>query len=154
VRVKFNENVSVRQGSLVLAGSSGGIYPVKAFEFDPVSFTATWTLSAPLPADHVRLSLTDVRDASGYALDGEWSDGTASFPSGDGAAGGPFVFDFNVLLGDTDQNGSVGFSDLLLLAQSFGSPSAPSPFVDLNADRNINFDDLLSLVQRYGRSLT
>ena len=33
-------------------------------------------------------------------LDGEWIDGTAVMPSGDGTAGGNFSFRFNTLPGD------------------------------------------------------
>lgn len=45
----------------------------------------------------------DVTEASGIrALDGEWVNGN-SLTSGDGTAGGDFIYRFNVLPGDVDR---------------------------------------------------
>jgi hypothetical protein len=52
-------------------------------------------------------------------------------------------------MGDVNQDGSVNFSDLLLLAQHYGQ-SGPPTAGDLNADGRIDFSDLLLLAQNYG----
>jgi len=96
----------------------------------------------------LQISLTNVRDSFGYALDGEWTDAQSTFPSGDGATGGAFAYHFNVLPGDIDQDGTVGFSDLLRLAQNYGAADLSNE--DLNQDGQVNFSDLLALAQNYG----
>ena len=56
--------------------------------------------------------------------------------------------------GDVDGNGSVGFSDLLKLAQNYGATTATWIQGDLNGDGSVGFPDLLLLAQNYGRSAT
>jgi fibronectin type 3 domain-containing protein len=56
--------------------------------------------------------------------------------------------------GDVDGNGSVGFSDLLKLAQNYGATTATWAQGDLDGDGTVNFPDLLLLAQNYGRSAT
>lgn len=62
---------------------------------------------------------------------------------------------FHVLAGDIDRDGSVGFSDLLVLAQNFGKTGQTFSRgnIDYSSDGLVNFDDLLLLAQRYGTSL-
>lgn len=55
--------------------------------------------------------------------------------------------------GDTNGDGTVNFSDLLTLAQNYGSTSATWTQGDFNGDGSVGFDDLLSLAQSYGRAL-
>ena len=57
------------------------------------------------------------------------------------------------LQGDIDNNGVVGFSDLLILAQRYGMTNATPADGDLNADGSVGFDDLLILAQNYGQHL-
>jgi hypothetical protein len=88
-----------------------------------------------------------VADARGNALDGEWADGvTAAWPSGDGAPGGDFVFRFNVLPGDADQNGVVNSIDLARVRRAYGT-STPfasySIFADLDGDGRSSGTDVL-----------
>jgi hypothetical protein len=123
-------------------------YTISAFSYNAASFLATWTLARPIGADHLQISLANVRDSFGFALDGEWADGQSTFPSGDGTTGGAFAFHFNVLPGDIDQDGTVGFSDLLRLAQNYGASDLSNE--DLNQDGQVNFADLLALAQNYG----
>lgn len=57
------------------------------------------------------------------------------------------------LAGDVNHDGTVNFSDLLLLAQHYGSGAQPLwEGGDLTGDGSVNFSDLLALVQNYGQS--
>jgi len=55
--------------------------------------------------------------------------------------------------GDANLNGTVDFSDLLLLAQHYGKAAATWDQGDFNYDGTVNFTDLLQLAQNYGGSL-
>ena len=50
-----------------------------------------------------------VTDVAGNALDGEWDNGTDTYNSGDGAAGGDFAFRIDILPGDVNQVGDTVF---------------------------------------------
>lgn len=79
-----------------------------------------------------------------YAIDGD----------GDvvGVIGGHVVMWIpNRLSGDTNFDGTVGFSDLLLLSQHYGQ-SGEWVDGDFNGDGLVNFSDLLILAQNYGKS--
>jgi len=55
------------------------------------------------------------------------------------------------LPGDANADGSVGFDDLLILAQHYGlSKGATVQDGDFNTDGSVGFDDLLILAQHYG----
>ena len=88
--------------------------------------------------------------ANGIALDGEWVNGVTPGDSGDGSAGGDFLFRFNVLPGDVDQDGAnagggVAGLDvgalLLVFFESIGSPSY-NRFANLDGDIGIAGIDL------------
>ena len=55
-----------------------------------------------------------------------------------------------VIPGDANYDGSVGFDDLLVLAQHYGATAATFDQGDFNADGKVGFDDLLLLAQNYG----
>ena len=54
--------------------------------------------------------------------------------------------------GDANSDGSVGFDDLLIVAQHYGESGASFPTGDFNGDGLVNFQDLLILAQDYGQS--
>lgn len=57
--------------------------------------------------------------------------------------------------GDADLDGAVNFSDLLILAQHFGTASGATVAQgDFNRDGKVDFSDLLILGQNYGQSLS
>jgi O-glycosyl hydrolase len=60
---------------------------------------------------------------------------------------------FTYLRGDADGNGTVNFSDLLIVAQNFNGQDKTYSEGDFNGDGTVNFDDLLLLAQRYGTSV-
>jgi hypothetical protein len=57
-------------------------------------------------------------------------------------------------IGDVNLDGTVGFADLLALAQHYGESSAKWDRGDLNYDGTVGFDDLLLLAQNYGATLS
>lgn len=56
--------------------------------------------------------------------------------------------------GDSNIDRDVDFDDLLTLAQNYGSASASFAQGDNNYDGNVNFDDLLALAQNYGATFS
>jgi hypothetical protein len=151
VSVRFTSNVNVAPGSLSIFGTYNASCAVNAtvLSYDAATFTATWALSSPLPADGLRLivSSAGVTSVGGNArLDGDWIDGTATFPSGNGAAGSDFSFRFNVVPGDVNRSGISNSTDLSLVRQNFGTNLATA---DINGDGSVtqaDFDMCLGLV--------
>ena len=73
-------------------------------------------------------------------------------PGATNAAIGGFIFDLP-LPGDTNLDGTVNFTDLLILAQNYGISNASWRQGDFNGDGTVTFADLLILAQNYGRVL-
>ena len=73
--------------------------------------------------------------------------------AGAGSAATDYNFAFWSLLGDVNGDRSVNFADLLTLAQSYGRTNSTYSDGDLNFDGTVGFADLLLLAQRYGTSL-
>jgi len=129
VRIVFSEDVDVEQGDLAVYGVNVPEYAVSGFAYDGGSRTATWMLASPIGADTLLLALDDaVEDAGGRSLDGEWADGLGTYPSGDGTAGGDFLFRLNVLPGDVDQNGEVRSSDTIKVRRKSNTASGDSDY--------------------------
>lgn len=58
------------------------------------------------------------------------------------------------LAGDVDVDGTVGFNDLLTLAQNYPTPSGAAHYNgDVNHDTSVDFADLLIVAQTYGQSV-
>ncbi|MCE9552292.1 MAG: hypothetical protein K8T91_02810 [Planctomycetes bacterium] len=117
IKVKFSENVKVEQTDLTLTGANVAQYQFSNFSYNNQTFIATWTLTASLDKDKLLLDLAgdgldpivDLDD--GFALDGEWTNNSDTFASGNGTQGGDFEFRLDVLPGDASQNGTVTASD-------------------------------------------
>jgi hypothetical protein len=82
------------------------------FSYNNVDHVATWTLNQDISQpDKLRIDLDGdtggVTDTAGILLDGEWTDASDTYPSGNDVPGGDFRFRFNVLPGDADQSGQV-----------------------------------------------
>lgn len=58
------------------------------------------------------------------------------------------------IIGDTDHNNTVNFTDLLTLAQHYGKADVHWEDGDFNFDGTVNFNDLLGLAQNYGSSVS
>jgi ELWxxDGT repeat protein len=164
ISVRFSEDVTLASAAaLRVVGVNVASY-AGAFTYDPVTFTATWQLtSGSFTADKLLLSIDDalVSDASGNALDGEWtnpatsptptSGGADSFPSGDGTAGGDFNFRLNVLPGDVNRNGIVQSNDALpIQASLLAVPGSAgyTVFKDVNANGILQANDFLNVQSR------
>ena len=116
IMATFSENVTVAIGDLKLHGVNTADYSslITGFSYDPTTFTATWTLNTSgLTVDkYLAVIDTTVKDTAGNALDGEWTNGGDSYPSGNGSPGGKLQFQFNLLPGDANQSGVVLGSDV------------------------------------------
>lgn len=87
-----------------------------------------------------------------YAVD--FFAGMNAVSAGSGA-GAKATLDWHFsLYGDFNDDGSVGFDDLLNLVQHWGANGAASTYTngDMNQDGNTGFADLLLLAQHYGES--
>lgn len=146
VKVQFDQNVTVAKGDLQLYGVNTAKYSVAGFSYDPMTFVATWTLAAPIGDDKVLIDLADTVSNVNGALDGEFVNGAKDFPSGDGTAGGRFRFQFNVLPGDANRDGSVFGNDLVLVRNAqFATPdlAAYSVFDDIDGSGTIFGNDVV-----------
>ncbi|MCH8923288.1 MAG: lamin tail domain-containing protein, partial [Planctomycetes bacterium] len=166
--IRFTEDVRVESDHLDLLGVNVTEYDVVDFQYDAASFTATWSLGQTLRADHLRLVLSgQVRDPSGLPLDGDWTDGAGTFPSGNGAidSNDDFRFRFNVLAGDAVPDialpGDEEFSridrrDLIEVIHHLGGSAADDPYdprMDTNAAGQIDTNDWRAILLRQGTRL-
>jgi hypothetical protein len=143
---------------LLVRSTNGGTYSVTGFIYDAPARTGVWTLSRPITDDRVRLTLDD---AGVEGLDGEWTDGTNAFPSGNGVAGGDFDFRINVLRGDATQDGRVNSLDLADVKRRLGrrpgdavtGAGAYGVFADITADGLVNALDLAAVKKNLNRTL-
>jgi hypothetical protein len=146
VKVQFDQDVTVAKGDLQLRGVNTATYSVAGFSYDPLTFVATWTLAAPIGDDKVLIDLSDTVSNVNGALDGEFVSGARDFPSGDGTAGGRFRFQFNVLPGDANRDGSVFGNDLVMVRNAqFTTPdlAAYSVFDDVDGSGTIFGNDVV-----------
>lgn len=149
LRVQFSEHVDVTGADLSLWGVATADYAAAlagGFSYDAATFTATWALPSSLPAEKLRMILADrVADAAGNALDGDWTDGL-SLQSGNGSAGGDFVYRLNILPGDVNRSAGVAINDAILVRNAqFTSPGNPaySALLDVNGSGEINAQDVI-----------
>jgi methionine-rich copper-binding protein CopC len=159
IHLQFSEDVIVRRQHLSLFGLNVDRYETVAFGYDNTTFTASWTLARPLPADKLLIDLSDsVQDTAGNQLDGAWVDQLSRFPSGDAMRDDDqrFQFRLNVLPGDADGKGSVGSEDILDVVFRLGRGVDDLQYdsrADVNADGLIDADDLREVVVRLGTRL-
>jgi hypothetical protein len=127
VSLVFDRDVTIDAGALSAVPLQPGNYTASSLpSYDPATFTATWSLLSVISAGQVLLSLSDskVRTAN-LALDGEWANGWPAEFSGNGTPGGAFLFSFNVLPGDSNQDGRVDGGDLQrVIAAAFSTPAS------------------------------
>jgi hypothetical protein len=149
IKITFSQDVDVQAADMVLSGVNTTVYDCSGFFYDPQSHIATWTLSAPIAADKVMIDLdanglAPVRNLNGDVLDGEWQNGTSSYTSGNGTAGGDFEFAFEVLPGDVNQSGLVTYLDYVYTRSLDGKSSSDAGYIalrDINGSGLINASD-------------
>ncbi len=145
IKIHFSENVSVSQSDFGLFGVNTPVYSPSSFSYDAGTFVATYMLGTPLTADklllQVKESITSV--ATGDNLDGDWTNTSSTYNSGNGSAGGEMLFRFNVLPGDLDNDGTVSGT---LSSPPLSGTGDYAPFVaafnDVGDGVNIQFEDL------------
>ena len=167
IRIVFTQDVIVDQSDLQVRGSGGTVYAFSNFQYVAARRIAIWTLAQPgVATDKLLLHLDadapdGVRNAGGEYLDGEWSNGSDAFPSGNTIGGGDFRYRVNVLGGDPTRDQSVNALDLADVRRRLGrqpndgvtGAGAYNPFADMTADGRINALDLAAVRQRLGRRI-
>jgi hypothetical protein len=127
VSMTFDEDVNVTPESLLVNGVNAASYGVLDVEYDLATYTATWILASPLPADRVTLSLSSAAaDLVGNTVEG--------------ATGGTVL----ALPGDVNQSGAVDAADFRAsLDAQFRGIGSPGYSVLLDTDGNgaINIQD-------------
>jgi hypothetical protein len=120
--ITFNEDVNIQSDHLTFVGMQTATRPALSYYYYNIAArTSVWQFASPLKSDLYAVRFRQaVTDVDGNLLDGEWtnprmlsttSTSISEFPSGDGTAGGDFVFVLNVLAGDTNRDNRVNSSD-------------------------------------------
>jgi Ca2+-binding RTX toxin-like protein len=146
LKVRFSEAVSLTLADLhVLHVSTNQEIIPTSLQYIAANQAAIIRLPGT-PADgNYTLTLVSagITDAGGTALDGD----------GDGQAGGDYVAAFFQLQGDVNLDRTVGFADLVAVAQHYGSNNTLFADGDLNGDGMVSFADLVAVAQNYGNTL-
>lgn len=164
VSIAFSRDVSAAQSSLQIFGADTGPLAVTGYGYQAATRTGTWTFTTPaaLFADTLTLTLADsVLSTQGLALDGGWTNpaslddqGGTNYPSGDGQAGGAFVFVWTVLPGDANRDNRVTGADFTLWADHFGAASPEFHEGDFNGDGSVSGADYTIWADFFGVDLT
>jgi hypothetical protein len=139
ISIRFSESINVSASHLTMAGSinASTLPAIRGFAWNAATNTATWTFASALKANKHLLHLgTNVKDAAGDVLDGEWTTGT-SRTSGDGRAGGDFNFRFNSNPGDVDANQAVALTEVTAMRANVGKKTL-SPGYNFRQDADGN----------------
>lgn len=150
VSVEFSEHVTLDGQAATLIDGDGNSYalfgPTLSPGDEPGTVRASWQLEEFLDTGRYTLRLDDgILDDDGLSLDGDWTDG-ASAVSGDGAPGGDFVFTFNILAGDANQDGLVNVLDMIEIRNLQGATLGSgeySLFHDIDTRGSITVADVL-----------
>ena len=169
VSVRFDRAVNIDLADVQVRGVTRVNHAPTSVTYDAAANTATIALPAAVLNDKVLLVLDG--DAGGVSaqvggrlLDGEWAGGGLgldTFPSGNGTAGGDFLFRLNVVPGDVDRNGAVNIFDTLAVRNRQGTsttsagtaPTTYSAFHDVDGNAAVNIFDTLAARNRQGTSL-
>lgn len=162
IRITFSEDVTIAIGDLSVSGVNTTAYAFSNFSYDPNTFTAVWTLAAPITKDKLLLDL----DADGMApvlsvstqqtLDGAWTDCQSSYPSGNGQGGTDFQFRVNVLPGDVNASNGTNIVDSVTVNQKVGKNIGDAGYdvrCDVNGSGGITSSDVSSVQSKVGSML-
>jgi len=169
IEATFNEQpTGIGISSLILSGGTGGSTPTVTGFSQLSSTTYAWTLSTVLTKNRLEVSFLNsgLTDSRGAHLSGNWTNGTSTFPSGNGLAGtgtsGPsstsdFNYLFNFLPGDVLRTSvpvsSTMLSDVKGKQSGAASSSNYSPYYDVTGAGIINSADLSDVKARQNNSL-
>jgi hypothetical protein len=169
--IQFTQDVQVDKEDLSVRGTLGGNYAfangAPGFNYNATTRTATWIFAAPLTRDRLLLDLdaaapNGVKNVGNEFLDGEWTNGGDSYPSGNGVGGGDFLFRVNVLPGDVNGSGTVLADDFSAVKQKFfRSSTNPGPsgagqysvFADIDGNGSILATDFSAVKALFFTSL-
>ncbi|HEX6963714.1 MAG TPA: dockerin type I domain-containing protein [Lacipirellula sp.] len=154
--IQFSEDVNIKVGDLSLSGISATAFPFEHFFYDAFTRVATWTLASPLTKNSYQIDLNGdgldpVSDLQESVLDGEWTNNSDTFPSGNGVAGGDFQFNFKVMPGDVNQNAAVETMDVSAVNSRVGATTLSanySPLADIDGDGVITSGDVQDVQSR------
>ena len=166
VSIQFDEDVNVQQDDLTITGVNQTAYAATAFTYDAATFTATWTLAAPVTNDVLTLRLegdgaTGVTDLAGNPLQGNCPE-DSSGEGGSGEVGNPgrdYCEVVPILAGDATRDGRVNALDLAFVRRHLNTRSTGASsnrynvFADVTADGAINALDLALVRQRLNSEL-
>lgn len=150
ISITFSEGVNVASSDLRLLGTNGVIAATQ-FSYDAFTHEASWTFASAFSSGTYQLVLDDrLADSTGVRLDGEvpWSGTDAP---GNGLAGGDLVFDFDVVVGDVDNNGTTEARDLALIDEAIAGGIDAITF-DLNLDGLVNVQDAVAVRDNFGEN--
>ena len=162
IKVQFSEDVAVDAADLTLTGTNGGQYQFSGYSYDSATHVATWTLATSIGSDKLLIDLAadgldpivDLDDS--LALDGEWTNGSSTFASGNGTADGDFEFRVNVLPGDVSQDGlvsAVDYGRVYAKRNTSTTVGAYDPILDVNGSGDINATDYQFVQGKLGTCL-
>ena len=138
VSVAFSQNVgaSIGLNDFVITPTN---VPTPTLSWSSNTNTATLTWASPLPDGYflVRALASGITNAAGV------------HPAQDGASF------FAFMAGDANHDTTVNFSDLIILAQNYGTfeKNFSQGNFDYSPDGSVNFSDLVILAQSYGKTL-
>jgi hypothetical protein len=149
ITIAFSEDVHIQANDLSLSGVNSTALAFEHFCYDPLEHVATWTLASSLLKNSYQIDLNGngldpVRDLDGNVLDGEWTNNSDTFPSGNGTAGGDFAFSFKVMPGDVNQSAVVETSDYNYVNARVGQSTTTanySAFADVDGSGAIESQD-------------
>lgn len=158
IRIRFSEDVRVEAADLAVTGVNVTQYGFSDFQYDAQTFTATWTLSQVIANDRILLDLDGdgadpVVNMTNDVLDGEWTDGTSTYSSGNETSGGDFEFTFVVLPGDANQSGTVSLADATYTAAIRLSTTADAnydPIRDIDGNGVVDSTDAMAAYGQIG----
>jgi hypothetical protein len=157
INITFTQNVTVTQSDLQLVGENVASYGFSNFSYNMTTDTATWTLSNSIGDDKLLLDLSGaIENGFGIGLDGAWTNGVSTYPSGNDTPGTAFIFDFDVLPGDVNQSGAVNILDAVVTLNSTGTSTTTagySIFADVTGSGAINILDAAAVLNLAGTGL-
>jgi len=171
IAIAFNQDVEVDASDLSISGINTTARSFVDFDYNIVQpdpefpdqqlYIATWTLSSPIAKDRLRLDLDangadPVQDLDGNNLDGEWTNNSSTFTSGNGTSGGDFEFAINVLPADIDNTGLVTYYDYYYVNALSGKSTTSQGYNalrDLDGSGSINSTDTAAVNSRMVHSL-
>jgi uncharacterized protein YjiK len=170
IMIKFDRNVAIDGPELAVvsrrASPATDLAISSSFSYDNTTFTAKWTLAAPIVSDQVEIQLDadSVFDAASplVKLDGDWTnpirlvaaggDPVAdTFPSGNGTAGEDFVF-YVTVMPDFNRDMIADFTDLGIILNNYDMSGMTHAQGDITGDGNVGFEDLGILLNVYDQS--